>query len=196
MTTAKRPSFIARQSTARIGLLALGLIALTLIIAAIPTIMFVRSFTADTMEPVAYFESGEAFEFVDENPYSDYLLSMDVPVRDGPLPEMEISVTNSDGEIETQSMNVWISMMGREYKQFLRIPKQPDGKLTIRIDTQENEDFMIFRHIGDVAQNATSRSLPLWILALVPLAGVLCCFGIMLVRAINASSKIEMHVSS
>ncbi|MGJ8635348.1 MAG: hypothetical protein ACSHX5_00685 [Phycisphaerales bacterium] len=191
-----KPSFLSRQSTAKIGLLALGLIALALLIAAYPTYTFIRSFTTDSLHPIAQFESGETFEFIDDDPYSDYRLSMSVTHRDAPVPPMEMSVTNDQGEVQTNELDVWISLMGREYKQFLRIPQQPEGKLTIRIDTDENEDFMIFRHIGDVALQSKNRAIPFWILSLVPLLGAFGCFGIMLVRAVNASSKIEMHVSS
>lgn len=196
MTSNPKPSFLSRQSTAKIGLIALGLIALTLIIAAYPTYTFIRSFTTQSLEPIAEFESGETFEFIDDDPYSDYRLSMSVANRDTPVPPMEISITNAQGEVQTEQINLWMSMMGRQYKQFLHIPAQPEGALTIRIDTPENEDFMIFRHIGDVAEQAKNRALPFWLLSLIPLSGAIACFGIMLVRAVNASSRVDLHVSS
>lgn len=194
--TNPKPSFLSRQSTAKIGLLALGLIALSIAIAVYPTIRFGRAISVEALQPLAMFESGESFEFTDDEPYSDYLLSMTVAERDTPIPAMEITITNEQGEVTGTSMNLWVSVMGREYKQFLRIPAQADGKLTLRIETPENEDFLIFRKISDVMEQAKSRALPLWILALLPLLGAFGCFGIMLVRAVNASSKIEMHVSS
>lgn len=196
MTPNLKPSFLSRQSTAKFGLLALGLIALALLIAVFPTISFVRTFTNGSFEPITEFQSNESFEFVDDDPYSDYLLSMSTTNRDAPVPPMEIIITNSQGVVEGRAINTQVSMMGREYQQFHRLPAQSDGKLTIRIDTPENQEFLIFRQIGDVAMHAKNRALPFWILSLLPLLGALGCFGIMLVRAVNASSKIEMHVSS
>ena len=193
MTT--KPSFFARQSTAKIGLVALGLIFLALMIAAYPTITFVRGFTTDTLHPVAQFESGESFEFVDPNPYSGYLLSMTVTQRDAPLPPMEVAVISASGQVTGEPINRWNSVMGREYKQFLRIPAQDDGKLTIKIDTPENEDFLIFRTIGDVVTKNRSRAMPLWITALVPLALAVLLLGVILVRAVNSSSSVHLHVS-
>lgn len=190
-----KPSFLARQSTARIGLVALGLIFLSLLIAVYPTITFVRGLTTETLHPVAQFESGEHFEFVDPDPYSGYLLSMTVTQRDAQLPPMEISVVNSAGEVTGEPINRWNSVMGREYKQFLRIPAQRDGKLTIQIDTPENEDFLIYRRIDDVASRAISRAMPLWILSLVPLGIAVLLLGVILVRAVNSSSSVHLHVS-
>jgi len=196
MTSTTKPSFLSRQSTAKIGLLALGLIAISVAIAVFPTIGFVRAITIDALQPLALFDSGETFEFVDDDPYSDYFLSMTVTQRDQEIPPMEISITNAQGEVTGSSINIWNSVMGREYKQFLRIPTQPDGKLTFHIDTPENEDFLIFRRIGDVLSQAKSRALPLWTLAAVPLLCAIGCLGIILVRAVNASSRIELHVST
>ncbi len=193
MTT--NPSFLARQSTARIGLVALGLIFLSLLIAAYPTITFVRGFTTETLHPVAQFESGDRFEFIDPDPYSGYLLSMTVTQRDAPLPPMEISVINASGQVTGDPINRWNSVMGREYKQFLRIPSQPDGKLTITIDTPENENFLIFRTITDVVTKARSKAMPLWITALVPLTVAVFLLGVILVRAVNSSSSVNLHVS-
>lgn len=196
MIDSPKPSFLSRQSTAKVGLLALVLIALSTAIAVYPTLRFGRAISIEALQPIASFESGETFEFSDDDPYSEYLLSMTVTERDTPIPPMEITITNTQGEVAGTSMNLWNSVMGREYKQFLRLPAQPDGMLTLRIETPENEDFLIFRRFGDAFQEAKSRALPLWILALLPLLIAFGCFGIMLVRAVNSSSKIEMHVSS
>lgn len=196
MTSNPKPSFLSRQSTAKIGLVALGLIALAVAIAVYPTIQFGRAMSVEGLQPVATFESGETFEFIDPDPYSGYRLTMSVNERNSPLPPMEVSVSNADGEVEGTPIDMWSSVMGREYKHFLKLPPQPDGKLSISIDTPENENFLIFRKISDVVSEARARALPLWITSLIPLGAAIFCLGIILVRAVNASSKIEMHVSS
>lgn len=196
MTTTTKSSFLSRQSTAKIGLIALGLILLSVVIAAYPTFTFVRSMVIESLHPIALFESGEEFAFVDQDPYSDYLLSMTVTERDAALPAMEISMLNADGAVTGTPMNRWNSVMGREYKQFLRIPAQADGKLTIRVDTPENEDFLIFRRIPDVIAQARSNAFPLWMTSLIPLVFAVALLGIILLRSINDSSNIRLHVSS
>jgi|GEM_PF-3454689 len=191
----RAPTFLARHSTVKIGLCALVLILVALLIAVYPTIRFVRGFTMGTLHPIAEFESGETFEFQDPNPFSAYYLSMSVSSRDAQLPEMDLSVSNTQGLIEGDPINRWNSVMGREYKQFLIIPVQSDGKLTIEINTPENEDFLIYRKIEDVIAHELDRAKLLWIIALVPL---LCALGfliIVLVRAINSSSRVDLYVS-
>ncbi|MDF1809197.1 MAG: hypothetical protein P1U42_05820 [Phycisphaerales bacterium] len=191
----REPSFLAKYSTAKIGLCALALILFAFLIAVYPTIRFVRGFTTGTLHPVAEFESGEFFEFHDTDPISAYYISMSVSSRDAQLPEMDLSVSNSQGIIEGDPINRWNSVMGREYKQFLIIPEQSDGKLTIEINTPENEDFLIYRKIEDVIAHELDRAKLLWIVALVPLVCALGLLLIVLVRAINSSSRVELYVS-
>ena len=189
-------TYLARQSTAKIGIWALVLILLAVLIAILPTVGFVRGFTMGTLHPVAEFDSGEVFELNDPTPFSGYYLSLSVDERDADVPPMEISITNAKGEVPTQSINRWNSMMGREYKQFLKVPKQTDGKLTFHIQTESNEDLLIFRQIEDVIEHEISKARLLWFAALIPLAMGLCLLMVILIRAINDSSKVDLHVSS
>jgi hypothetical protein len=193
--TKSKSTFLSRQSTTKLWMLTVGLVLLALLIATYPTLTFVRGFTIGSLHPLAEFESGEDFTFVDDDPYSSYLLSMTVSERNAPIPEMDVQITSADGEVETQSINRWNSIMGREYKQFLRIAPVPSGELRIRIDAQENEDFLLFRSINDVVDRELSRAIPIWIAALVPMLGAIMLLGVILVRFINASSEVNLHVS-
>ncbi|MDF1870558.1 MAG: hypothetical protein P1U30_09230 [Phycisphaerales bacterium] len=188
--------YLARQSTAKIGVWALVLIFFAVIIAIMPTVGFVKGFTQGTLHPVAEFDSAEVFEFVDPTPYSDYYLSLAVNDRDDEVPPMDISISNQEGDVPVRSINRWNSMMGREYKQFLTIPKQPQGILTIDIKTDRNESMFIFRRVEHVVEYELAKARLIWFVALIPLAMGLCLLMIILIRAINDSSKVDLHVSS
>lgn len=84
--------------------------------------------------------------------------------------------------------------MGREYKQFLVIEPPADGRLTIRIDTVDSEDFLIYRRIDDVFERSIRRSMPLWITAALPLLGGGILLGVVLVRLVNTSSRVELRI--
>lgn len=189
-------TYLARQSTAKIGIWALVLILIAVLIAVLPTVGFVRGFTVGAVHPIAEFDTAEVYELVDPTPFSGYYLSMPVNSRDDEVPPMEISITNAQGEVPTQPIKRWNSMMGREYKQFLKIPKQDDTKLTISIQTERNESMLIFRSLEDVVEHEIARARILWFAALVPLAMGLCLLMVILIRAVNDSSKVDLHVSS
>jgi hypothetical protein len=177
-----------------LGIAAL-LLLLSLAIAIYPTLTFVRGFFMGTLHPLDQFDSGETVEFVDATPYSRYLLSMEVEERNPPLPDMQISVTDSSGNTpHTEQLNRWNAVMGREYKQFLVIEPPADGKLTIRIDTAENEDFLIFRNIEDVIEHEAKRSTPLWLVALLPLIAMLVLMGILITRLMRASEQVTLSL--
>jgi hypothetical protein len=194
MSTPKQ-SILSRQSTSKLTVLGIVLVLLSILIATYPTLTFVKGFTMGTLHPIAEFESGEDFSFVDDDPYSSYLLSMSVSERNAPIPEMEVSIETPDGEVVTESINRWNSVMGREYKQFLKIAPVESGKLRFRIDAEENEDFLLFRSINDVLDRELGRAIPIWLVALVPLMIAVGILGVILVRFINASSEINLHVS-
>ncbi len=171
------------------------LVMLGLLIAAYPTYTFVRGLVIGSLHPLEQFDSGETLEFTDSDPYSGYLLSMEVDERNAAIPPMEIDLRTSDGTPpETSPIDRWNSIMGREYKQFLVIEPPTDGRLTIRIDTVDSEDFLIYRRIDDVFERSIRRSMPLWITAALPLLGGGILLGVVLVRLVNTSSRVELRI--
>ncbi len=190
-----KETFISRQSTSKLTLLGVVLVLLAILIATYPTLTFVKGFTVGTLHPIAEFESGEDFTFIDDDPYSSYLLSMSVNERNAPIPEMHVTIDTADGQVQTKSINRWNSLMGREYKQFLWISPVESGKIQFHIETQENEDFLLFRSIDDVLDRELGRAIPIWLVSLVPLLLAIVLLGVILVRFINASSEVNLHVS-
>lgn len=168
---------------------------IAILISAFPSYRFIDSFITNTLHPIAEFDSNEVFNFVDDDPYTPYYLSMSVTSRDAELPEMGVSITNAEGEVEGDPINRWNSVMGREYKQFLTIPKQPDGKFAIEVTTEESEDLLIYRRVQDVVAREIDRAKPFWFISLIPLLLGVGPIFVMLVRAVNNSSKVELHVS-
>ena len=181
---------LRRLSNAHLLGIAALMLLLSGVIAFAPTIRFVRGFFVGTLHPLEQFDSGETVEFIDPDPYSGYLLSMEVEERNPPLPEMDIAIATSDGGApETSRIDRWNAMMGREYKQFLVIEPPEDGRLTIRIDTEENEDFLIYRRIDDVFEREIRAAAPLWITAAVPLMVMVVALGLILSRMMRESDK-------
>lgn len=186
---------LGRISTAGLLFIAMVLIGLGLLTAAYPTFTFVRQFMISTLQPLEIFESGETIEFVDDDPYSDYYLSMEVDERNADLPEMQVDIVTSNGTAPvTSPINRWNSMMGREYKQFLVIEPPPDGQLSITITTAETEDFLIYRDVQDVFEHEIRRAMPLWVLAAVPLLVTVLILGLVLMRLINTSNKVDLRI--
>ncbi len=181
---------LRRLSNAHLLGIAALMLLLSVAVAFGPTIRFVRGFFVGTLHPLEQFDSGETVEFVDPDPYSGYLISMEVEERNPPLPDMEISISTSGGTTpETSRIDRWNSMMGREYKQFLVIEPPEDGRLTIRIDTEENEDFLIYRRIDDVLEREVRAAAPMWIAATVPLTLMIITLCIILTRLMRESDK-------
>ena len=177
-----------------LGIAAL-LLLLSIMLAAPPTYAFVRGFVIGTLHPLDQFDSGETHAFHDPDPYSGYLLTMEVDTRNAPIPDMQIDLRASDGSAPTtHKVNRWSSMMGREYKQFLEIDPVKDGELTIRIDTQDNEDFLIYRNIGDVIEHEAKRAAPLWIAACIPFVCAVLLFVIAVARFVKNSGKLELGI--
>lgn len=186
---------LGRISIAGLLFIALVLIVLGVLAAAYPSITFVRNFMIGSLQPLEIFDSGEQLNFVDEEPYSSYYLSMEVDERNADLPEMQIEILTSDGTPPvTSPINRWNSMMGREYKQFLVIEPPADGRLSITVSTPENEDFLIYRSIEDVFEREIRRAMPLWLLAALPFLGAVAMLGLVLMRLINTSSKVDLRI--
>ncbi|MFK7758668.1 MAG: hypothetical protein AB8C13_01835 [Phycisphaerales bacterium] len=185
-----------RRSTPQLIGAAALCFALALIIAAIPTVVFVQTFINQAAKPIAEFPSNQPFEFVDDTPYSSYYLSIQVLDRDADLPEMTTLITNKAGEeIVGEPRNRWSSMMGRQYKRFLKIDQQNQGPLNFSVNTPQPQTLLIFRKVEDVSELALNKALPLWIISLLPLLAMVALLGIVLVRAINASSTVNMKIS-
>lgn len=186
---------LGRISIAGLLFIALVLLVLSIVIAVYPTYTFLRSFVVGSLHPLEQFDSGETLEFFDEDPYTGYLLSMEVDERNATIPPMEIEVRTSEGgRPETSPINRWNSVMGREYKQFLVIEPPADGRFTIMIETEDSEDFLIYRRIDDVFERAVHRSMVLWLLAALPLLGALAMLALVLMRVINSSSKVDLRI--
>lgn len=159
------------------------LLVLSFGLAVYPTVSFVRGFFMGTLHPLELFDTGETVSFVDPTPYSGYLISMEVGERNAEVPALDIQLAKSDGSVpETIVIDRWNSIMGREYKQVLLIDPIPDGHLTIRIESEENQDFLLYRQIDDVLERELGRSMPLWIVALCPFVLTILCIGILMAR--------------
>lgn len=183
------------MSNAQIALSATILLIVAIAIASYPSLRFVRGVIVGTLHPLAEFDSNEPFEFYDDNPYTTYWLAMQVDERNAALPEMDVNIVSTLGEVQSESINRWSSMMGREYKQFLIVTPPADGRFSITITTDANEDFTIFRRPEDVLKHELNRAAPMWIVAGFPFVCTLCLFGVVVYRIITASSKIELQVS-
>jgi len=174
-------------------LAAAGLFVLAVLVAVYPTVTFTRVFLTESLHPLETFDSGETIELNDPDPYSNYVLTMEVESRNAPVPSMDVTMTGSTGaEPSTRPMNRWTSIMGREYKQFLEIVQPGDGRLTITIRTDEPEDFLIYREMDDVFERAVNGSIVLWIVAAVPLVGALACIVAAIVLGIREGGRIEL----
>lgn len=186
---------LKRLSNLRLLGIAALMLLLSVAIAIYPTLTFVRGFFMGTLHPLEQFDSGETLEFHDQTPYSHYVLSMEVDERNPPLPNMQIAVTASDGTVpHTEPVNRWNSIMGREFKQFLVIEPPADGRLTIRIDTEDNEDFLVYRRIEDVIEHELKRSTPLWLVACVPLVIMIVLVGILITRLMRDSDQLSLSL--
>jgi hypothetical protein len=192
----KKPtSILGRLSVAGMLLVALLMIVLFILIAAYPSVTFVRNMFVGTLLPLEQFDSGETLTFEDTGSYTGYLISMEVDERNADLPTMQVEILNSQGNAPVSSpLNRWNSVMGREYKQFIEIDPPDDGKLTITIETEESEDFLIHRRIDDVFEREVLRSTPLWIVSLIPLMIAVVLIAIAMIRMINESSKVDLRV--
>ncbi|MCA9274772.1 MAG: hypothetical protein KDA29_01990 [Phycisphaerales bacterium] len=186
---------LKRLSNLRLLGIAALMLLLSVAIAIYPTLTFVRGFFIGTLHPLEQFDSGETLEFSDDSPYSRYVLSMEVDERNPPLPDMQVMITASDGTVpHTEPINRWNSIMGREFKQFLVIEPPADGRLTIRIDTEDNEDFLVYRRIEDVVEHELKRSTPLWLVACVPLVIMIVLMGILITRLIRDSDQLSLSL--
>lgn len=186
---------LKRLSNLRLLGIAALMLLLSVAIAIYPTLTFVRGFFIGTLHPLDQFDSGETLEFSDDSPYSRYVLSMEVDERNPPLPDMQVMITASDGTVpHTEPINRWNSIMGREFKQFLVIEPPADGRLTIRIDTEANEDFLVYRRIEDVVEHELKRSTPLWLVACVPLVIMIVLVGILITRLIRDSDQLSLSL--
>lgn len=183
-----------RLSITTLLIIALVLFVLGVLLAILPTYSFIRNFAVGTLHPLEVFDSGEAVEFIDDNPYSGYLLSVEVDELSAPLPEMNIVITTSDGTSpQTSEINRWNTLMGRDYKQFLMIEPPADGLLNIQINTPENEDFLIYRRIDDVLEREIRRTLPEWTVSSIPILGSLAILMRILIRMITTSSNLDLE---
>lgn len=188
---------LKRLSNAQLLGISALLLLLSVAIAILPTVSFLRGFMVGTLHPLEQFDSGETLEFVDPDPYSGYLISMEVDERNASLPPMQIQLTSSDGtETRTSRIDRWNSVMGREYKQFLVIEPPADGRFTIRIDTPDDEDFLIYRRIDDVIEREARSSAPIWIVASIPFVLMIIGLGIVFSRVMLNSDDptIEIRV--
>lgn len=184
---------LGRLSTSRLFLIAGLLAVLGLALAIYPTVSWVRVFIEGALRPLATFQTGERFRLVDPDPYSDYVLGVEVDTRNAPTPAIDATVLDDGGDpVPTRPIDRWVSLMGREYKQFLEIDQPGDGVLEIVASADETEDIQISRNTDDVAARAARRMLPLWILAGLP---VLLAIGVMvyaIARGVREGDKMDL----
>lgn len=193
-TTTTRSSLIARLSNPRLALIATILLLLSMLIAFYPSLRFVRGVIIGTLHPLAEFDSNEPFEFYDDNPYTTYWLAVQVDDHDAPIPQLDVNIVSTLGEVQTESINRWSSMMGRKYKQFMIVTPPADGRFSINITTESNEDFTIFRRPEDVLKYELNLAAPIWIVAGFPFVCSLFLFGIVVFRLATASNKIDLQI--
>ena len=198
MNTQKRdqPKGLLHQlNTPVLLLVASGLLILCLLTVASPSLRFVRGVFTGSLHPLDQFDSGETLEFEDPQPYSNYLLAMEVDERHQAVPEMQVNIHTSTGEEPiTRPINRWNSVMGREYTQFLIIESPIDGKLTITIETEQNQDFLIYREINDVLEHELKRVTPFWIGGIILLVLSVILFSIALMRLIRQSEQLDLQI--
>lgn len=185
---------LTRLRIPHLFLITLALIVLSILIAIYPSYAYLRAFIKDGMFPLVQFDSNELVEFQDEDPYARYILALDIDHPDEPLPSVNVVVDSPDGEITTTDINQWVMLFGREYRRFLVIETPETGRFNITVETDSHEDFLLYRSIEDVAARQTRRSLPLWILACVPLALAVATLVLILLRAMRESDHVSLDL--
>ena len=175
-------------------LIAFGLIVLSVLIAIYPTYTYLRAVVQDAMFPLVQFDSNELVEFQDDDPYARYVLALDIDHPDEPLPSIDVEISSPDGEVTTHDINQWARLFGREYRRFLVIDAPNTGRFNLKVGTDSNEDFILYRSIEDVAAKQTRRSLPLWIVACVPLALSFGTLVLILLRAMRDSDHVSLDL--
>lgn len=189
-----RGSVLSRVSTAQLALATVMLIVVALAVAVYPTVAFVREFVVGALQPVARFDANEPYAFTDPDPYASYNLAIEVDGRAQTLPEMDVRLDTVQGPAQTQPLDRWSSLMGRQYSHFLSIAPPPEGVLDIEITTEGNEDFVLFREIEDVYAKALGRAVPLWVVALIPLVLGLAALGMTIARLAYSSGEVRLRV--
>ncbi len=185
------------------GLLLAGVLLLLMgaLIAAYPTYRFADDLIMGVTHPVAEFDAGETHEFRDDTPFSRYYLAMEVNSHQDPLPPLQVHLNalgveagQGGEEIETEPTNSWASILGREYKRFLIISPPASGEFSISVDAPPGEDFLLYREINDVYAHALKRVTPYWLAALLPTMAALVLLGILIVRLVNATSRVDLRL--
>lgn len=185
---------LTRLRIPHLFLITLALVVLSILIAIYPSYAFLRAFIKDGMFPLEQFDSHELVEFHDEDPYARYILAIDIDHPDEPLPSVNVVVDSPDGEVTTTDINQWVMLFGREYRRFLVIDAPETGRFNLTVETESDEDFLLYRSIEDVAAKQTRRSLPLWILACVPLTLAFATLVFILLRAMRESDHVSLDL--
>jgi len=185
---------LGRLRTSRLFLIAVLLVLLGLALAVYPTVSWGRALIEGSLRPLATFQTGEPFRLVDPDPYSGYILGVEVDTRNAPTPPIDTTVLDDGGDpVPSRTINTWRSLMGREYKLFLEIDQPGDGVLEIVASADETEDLQISRDTDDVAARATRRMLPLWILAGVPVVLAIGVAVYAIVRGVREGDKMDLN---
>jgi len=170
-----------RKLQLRLFLAAAVLIVLGLVTFAIPTILFATSSLPRLLQPIAEFDANHEVTIEATEPLERYMLLVVVPERATPIPGgMTVVARDAEGNnISTEAdVRGWKTVFGRTFKRVVTLEPRVPGTMTVRVEADATEDFVVFPHEVDLSSKEFDRMAPAYIAAAVIFAlGVLAAAG-------------------